>query len=107
MKKEINMKSKVKVYIMLLMVFIALASVVKLDEISFSLTSKVEAYLKEKHFRGVALFAKEEKIVFSMGYGYANVEHQIPSNLEHSPVRELHQELARLIDPSWRGSAGL
>lgn len=42
--------------------------------------NKVDSYLREQNFQGSVLIAKEGKIVFSKGYGLANVEHQIPNS---------------------------
>lgn len=41
------------------------------------LTHKVDSYLREKNFQGAVMIAKQGKILFSRGYGFANVEHQI------------------------------
>lgn len=40
---------------------------------------EIDAYLKEHHFQGAALIAKEGKFFFNKGYGFANAEHQIPN----------------------------
>ncbi len=39
----------------------------------------VDAYLNAQQFQGAALIAKEGRVLFSKGYGLANVEHQIPN----------------------------
>src|SRR5258708_37482504 len=44
-----------------------------------ALTQKIDLYLLEKHFQGSILIARHGKILFSRGYGLANIEHQIPN----------------------------
>lgn len=57
------------------MVAIKMASVFSPD-----LTSKTDELLKYHQFQGTVLIAKEGKILFSKGYGFANEEHQIPNS---------------------------
>lgn len=54
----------------------SLAYVVQNSDIS----CKIDAYLKGQSFQGAVLIAKEGKVIFSQGYGFANVEHQIPNS---------------------------
>lgn len=44
-----------------------------------SIDQKVDSYLREKNFQGSVLIAKEGKVLFSKGYGFANAEHKIPN----------------------------
>ncbi len=41
---------------------------------------KVDTYLQESQFQGSVLIAKGGKVLFSKGYGLANVEHKIPNS---------------------------
>lgn len=45
----------------------------------FGQEQKIDSYLRANDFRGSVLIAKGGKVLFSKGYGYANVEHQIPN----------------------------
>lgn len=47
------------------------------DTLASSSLNKVDDLLKQNHFQGSALIAKEGKILFSKGYGFANEEYQI------------------------------
>lgn len=42
-----------------------------------TLDNKIDSYLKKYQFQGSALIAKEGRIVFSKGYGQANLEHGV------------------------------
>lgn len=53
---------------------------------STSLYRDIDLYLKENRFQGAILIAKEGKIVFQQGYGFANEEYQIP-NTPHTVFR--------------------
>lgn len=44
-----------------------------------TLDQKVDTYLREKNFQGTVLIAKQGKVLFSQGYGFANAEHSIPN----------------------------
>jgi CubicO group peptidase (beta-lactamase class C family) len=54
------------------------------------LTSKIEEYMaarvKRDHFSGSILVARDGKILFSQGYGMANLEHDVP-NTPHTKFR--------------------
>ena len=47
------------------------------------LTSKVEEYMaarvKRDHFSGTVLIARDGQVLFSQGYGMANLEHDVPN----------------------------
>ena len=55
-----------------------------------ALASKVEEYMdarvKRDHFSGSVLIARDGKVLFSRGYGMANLEHDVP-NTPHTKYR--------------------
>ena len=61
-----------------------LFSFVSLSGLTFD--QQIHGYLSDKNFQGAVLIAKEGKILFSQGFGLANVEHQI-SNATHTVYR--------------------
>jgi CubicO group peptidase (beta-lactamase class C family) len=52
-----------------------LFSLVSLNGLTFD--QQIHDYLTNKNFQGTVLIAKEGKILFSQGFGLANVEHQV------------------------------
>lgn len=45
-----------------------------------AMDQKVDSYLRGKNFQGAVLIAKQGKVLFSRGYGFANAEHNIPNS---------------------------
>jgi CubicO group peptidase (beta-lactamase class C family) len=71
------------------------------------LDQAVQAHLAEKNFQGAVLIAKEGKILFSQGFGFANAEHLVfntpktvfrlgSTNRENISAVNLQEELALL-----------
>jgi hypothetical protein len=46
-------------------------------------TQKIDGYLKNAHFQGNALIAKDGHILFHQGYGFVNEEYLIPITYDY------------------------
>lgn len=72
-----------KSYCKHLLIFFALASVLTAIALAQDTTAKFEEYMsalaKEDRFMGSVLVARDGKVVFSKGYGMANLEFDIPN----------------------------
>jgi CubicO group peptidase (beta-lactamase class C family) len=52
------------------------------EELDTQLASWMDDFAKQNHFSGSVLVAKDGKVLFTKGYGFANVEHEIPNTPE-------------------------
>src|ERR1700722_19183769 len=77
------MRLKSKIYLVLASCFLLAVFVGEIRVFFASpFSQEIDAYLKEKHFRGVILIAKEGEVLFNSAYGMADEEHAIPNTLQ-------------------------
>jgi CubicO group peptidase (beta-lactamase class C family) len=60
----------------------ALAIRVEAEDVAARISEYMDAAVAADHFSGAVLVAKDGRVVFAKGYGFANAEHQVPNTPE-------------------------